>query len=134
MKVYSLKDRITVDIDGVSFKLAPLSYKQKIEIQNMLTTGQESEGTIKAVQYSLKGVEGLTDSNDNEYELRFDDNGLTEDCLDEILNIETSMKLVTTCVTFINGIPKQIITPDGKPLEGVKIVNPKQGKKKKTSR
>ena len=134
MKVYSLKDRITVDIDGVSFKLAPLSYKQKIEIQNMLTTGQESEGTIKAVQYSLKDVEGLTDSNDNEYELRFDDNGLTEDCLDEILNIETSMKLVTTCVTFINGIPKQIITPDGKPLEGVKIVNPKQGKKKKTSR
>ena len=132
MRVYSLKDRITVKIDELEFKLAPLSYKQKIEIQSLLTSGKEVEGTILAVKYSVKHVSGLEDSDGNEYKLSFENDSLTEDSIDALMNIECGIKLQLACAHLLNGIPKEIIHPEtGKAIEGVKVVNPSIKKKKK---
>jgi hypothetical protein len=125
MKIYSLNDRITVKVGELTFKLAPLSYKQKIEIQNIFKESKDAEGSILCLKYSVKDVEGIETLNGEKYNLSFDESGLTDTCLNDLLNIELSPKLMIACATLVNGIPQEIVHPvTGKPLEGVKIIHP----------
>jgi hypothetical protein len=133
-----MKDRIRVKISDLVFELAPLSYKQKIEIQNMILAGKQVEGSILCVRYALKGVEGIENIDGEPYELVFEGDGntiLSESCIDDILNIEDAMKLQLVCANLLAGIPKEVVNPNtGEPIEGIKILsaNPKRAGRKKT--
>lgn len=130
VKIYRATDRITLKIGELVFKLAPLSYYQKMELAQL---GQVKGGevirnhrdaTIKAVQYSVKAVEGLETCDDRPYELDFDSNGiLTDTCVNELLNIEMSDKLIFSCFNMLEGLPSKIKNPaTGKVVKGVEIV------------
>ncbi len=132
VKIYKSTDRIPVQIGELVFKLAPLSYIQKMEIYSLQTKvgGASIEDAAKAaflaIKYSLKEVIGLESAVDGSvYELEFEDDSkkaLKDDCVSDIFSLEEKNTLITCMFKFIESIPKEIVDSEGKPLAGVKIL------------
>lgn len=121
MRVYSLNDRIDLEIDGLVFKISPLSYKQKMEIQGIMEK-DPFEGSIMCLKFALKDVTGLEGADGKPYKLIFENNVLADSCVDDILNIENGLKLQLACTSFMSGIPSKIIHPTtGEEVKGVKV-------------
>ena len=133
-KIYKISDRIKVKVGGLTVKIGPLTFDQKAEIQALATSGDFKKSLQSAklsVKYSVKDIDGLEDAEGNKYELSTDEEGLSEDCLNELFNLEESEKLSMMSLGLLQGIPKQFTNPfTGEPLEGVKIVKESAGKKK----
>jgi len=142
LKVYPLSARIPVKIGDVVFKLAPFSQSQKIELAEF----SQFEGgaylqnasllVFRAMRYSIKSVTGLVDAiTGEEYKLVFDEAGyLTEECANDLLNLEISDKMVLMCMAFLKGIPTELLDHrTGKPVEGVEILAAESGVKKNPS-
>lgn len=128
-RIYKRTDRITVKINDVELKLAPLSLDQKTEIQQILVEAQRAadvkgltRGIVLAIKYSLKDVKGLEGS-DGPYKLQFDEAGLADECIEDLMNVDFSKKLTMVCSAMVNGVPTQFTDDRLKPLEGVEIVS-----------
>lgn len=127
MKIFTTEDRISVKIGELVFKLAPLTFRQKMEVQTFLTEKKTVEGIMLCVRYALKDASGLEKQDGSKYELKFDDKGiLSEQSLDDILNADQGQKLQIVCAQLINAIPSQL---DG--IEGVEILHPQTGTNQK---
>ncbi len=137
-KIYKRTDRIVVKIDDITVKLSPLSLDQKTEIQQAMLVGS-SKGNIKeltrgislSIKYALKGMEGVVDSDGNPYTLHFENEILSDSCVEDLMNLEVTKKLYTVCSTLANGIPAKFVDEDGKPIEGVELVKPGKPEEKK---
>lgn len=134
-RIYKTTDRITVKIDDISIKISPLSYEAKCEIQAELISGQ-TLGIIRAakksMQYAIKEISGVENSDGSEYKLEFEDDRLTESCVDDLLNIDQDNKLSFVCTRLLEGIPKDFVNPQtGEKIEGIKIERPRVSGKKK---
>jgi hypothetical protein len=124
MKIYTLDDRIKISIHDAIIHIAPLSFKQKMELQEVIKNSP-SEGTLLAIRNGVKGVEGFMKTKDTPYSLSFEDGMLTEECANDLLNIKVGDIIASICVSLIQGIPEEILDPStNKPLEGVEIINP----------
>ena len=133
-KIYRISDRIRVKIEGLEFILGPLTFDQKSEIQALAASG-EFEKSLQsaklAVKYGLKDVHGLEDANGNNYELQTDEAGVSNDSLNEILNLTQNEKIQMACLGLLQGVPSQFTNPfTGEKLEGVSIVKENRSKKK----
>lgn len=125
--VYRLKDRIKVKIDDISIKVAPLSYLQKMEVQEKMTKAvNESdmkyamEGTILAIKYAVKAVSGLKNADGSDYELTFDEGMLSQESIDDLLNLQYSQKLSAVCTSLLSGVGNDVLDPStGKKIEGI---------------
>lgn len=125
MKIYTMADRLTVKIGELTFKLAPLSYKQKTEIRGLYTIGKKEDAAILTMKYSIKDVDGLETISGEKFKLSFDENGLSEESLDNLLNSMEAPKLILACANLMDAIPNVMVVPGtDKPLEGVKIIDP----------
>jgi hypothetical protein len=94
MKVLRKSDRVKFKIDNVEFVIAPLSYRDRIELSTFSKTsaGEQAssylEQTLLMIKKCLKDVKGLKDHAGKEYDLDFtseDKSELTDDCADELL-------------------------------------------------
>lgn len=128
-RIYRRTDRIVVKIDDITVKLAPLTLHQKTEIQQTMIKSRTSmdireatRGIALSIQCSLKGLEGVEDMDGNPYKLQFEDDLLTEACVDDLMNLELTKKLTMVCASMVNGIPKEFADNNGVPIEGVEIV------------
>lgn len=128
-RIYKRTDRISVRIDDVVVKLAPLTLDQKTEIQQAMLQGRSkadireaTRGIALAIKYSLKGIEGVEDSDGNPYKLEFSGEELTSACVDNLMNMELTKKLAMVCAAMVNGIPSFFTDENQEPLEGVEIV------------
>ncbi len=139
MKIFKLSDRIKIKINEVVLVVSPLSMTQKIEVQQFLaksaatpTDVQSSiNGAKLAMKYAIKAIEGVELSDGSKYELELENNEITDECLEELLNSEIANEITLTSIGLLNGIPREIVDPTtGKPLKGVKILNPKKAKTK----
>jgi len=126
-KVLRLKDRIKLKVGKIEFRISPMSYLQKQDLASCtkIVSGQETFDLLKAqslyIKYSLKEISGVEDYAGEKYELEFENDYLTDDCVSEILNIEESAKLLTASWQVLNGI-KELEDPiTGKKLTGVKM-------------
>lgn len=135
MKIYKLTDRLKVKINDVEVALAPLTYAQKSEIQSYMMKAAKGDidagmaGARLAISYSLKDVKGIENCDGSEYKLDMENNVISNDCMEELLNSEMSNELTLIAVQMLVGIPKVFVNPnDGKELVGVQIVNPKKAK------
>ena len=138
-KLYRTTDKITIKVDQLTIKISPLSKRQKMSLQNDMIKASNGdldagmEAISNAIRYSLKDIKGVTvedeEGNDVPYMLEFgDDNYLTDECVDDLLNLPESQKINGICSGLIAGPPSgQIVDGEGKPLEGVKIIT-KKGK------
>lgn len=111
-KIYKTTDRISIKIDDITIKVAPLSLSQKADVTSLMMQGQKetdylklNQAILKAVSYSLKSIEGLKDSNDEDYKLKFDGDVVSEDSLNDLSNCSVSEKILKVSSQLINGIP-----------------------------
>ena len=137
-KIYKCSDRIEVNIEGISIFISPLSYQQKMNLQDLMLKASNGDmnsamaAVVSALKMSIKDIKGVQDADGNEYKLEFDNNELTEESVNDLLNMPISGKISTTCTSLLAGVPDKIIGADGKPLEGVSIIkkgSTKPGKK-----
>jgi hypothetical protein len=130
--VYRTTDRVTLKIDGITFKIAPLSYAQKMNIQAMLTkeNGTNIENiadtTKQLIEYSIKDVDGLEYPDGEKFKLCFEEGKISEASIDELFNLELNPKLTVSLMQLLQGIPNEIVnSATGEKLEGVEIVKGK---------
>ena len=122
-KIYKTTDRITIKIDDITLKIAPLSLSQKADVTSLMMQGQKdadymklNQAILKAVSYCVKSVEGLKDSNDEDYKLKLDENGfVSEESLNDLSNCAVSEKILKVSSQLINGVPSDF------KIEGVEV-------------
>ena len=138
MKIFKMSDRITLTIKGIIFKLSPLSFAQKGEIHTCtkMNGGVEEQDTIRmtflAVKYTVKAVSGIIDSNGEKYELEFDGDILSDDCVNDLLNLEICQEVGIAALNFLNGVPRKICDQFQKEIPGVTLSFPQDEVKKKS--
>ena len=124
MKIFKMSDRMSLSINGVLFKLSPLSFAQKGEIHacSQMSGGVEEQDTIKmtflAVKYTVKEIKGIVDCHDNEYELEFEGDVLSDACVNDLLNLEICAQIGISALNFLNGIPSKSAISSKKKLRG----------------
>ena len=136
MKIYGPKDRFKVSIEGqgLSFTLAPLTAKQKGEVMALagLRGGnqvQDRWDMVKlALRYGVKAWDGFTDGEDKPLPLELDaDGNLTEGALDLLLNLPASPQGVAIAsalqVAVGSKVDAVLDSETGQPIEGVSIVH-----------
>lgn len=147
MLIYRKNDKVTVEIDGIEIKVSPLTFGQKSELQGHMMKAVDGEmdeamtSVRKSMKYCIKEIKGIEyldeDGEKHEYQLQFEDGQLTDDCIDELLNLPISAKLSTVCSNMLQGVPDKILDDSGNEIEGIKVKKPgepkpgKQGKKTK---
>jgi hypothetical protein len=129
-KIYRTSDRIKIQIDDVVVTISPLSYHQKMDAQSDIANGQlkkdfnlMNSGIIKSLKYAIKDVKGLVDAKGKPYKLEFIDGVLSEQCVDDIFNIELHKKLTMVCAALMSGVPSEFTDQDGNKIEGVEIIS-----------
>lgn len=132
-KILRLSDRIKLKIDEVTFTLAPLSKAQKLDLANCtkMQDGNEVFELGKAqflyVKYALKDIDGVETYGGDPYELDFEGDYLTDDCVTEIFCLEQKEKLTNSAWQILNGIKDLVDPSTGEPFEGVSLeVKPKK--------
>jgi hypothetical protein len=132
-RIYRRTDRIKVKVDDITVSLAPLSAHQKAEITQLMVDGRlktdvkkTTEAIMLAIKYSMKSVEGIMDADNKPYALQFEGDALTQDCLDDLLNMELSEKLQRICSNLSQGVPNKFTDERGNPIEGVEVVSSTQ--------
>ena len=134
-RIYKVTDRIEVKIDDITVKLAPLTLPQKTEINQLMAQGTVKrdykliqEGITKSIQYSLKHIGGVEDGDGIPYKLTFDEQGLvTEECINDLYNLEMHKKLVMVCSSLVQSIPSNFTDQHGNPVDGVEFVKSDKG-------
>lgn len=131
MIIYRKEDRVKVEIDGISFKISPLTFQQKQDLQRHMikaVSGDMNEAMIsvsKSLKYCLKDMSGVfyidEDGVKREYKLSFENDVLTDDCIDELLNMPFSSKLNSVCSAMLQGVPNKILDAEGNEIEGISI-------------
>jgi hypothetical protein len=134
MIIHKITDRIKVKIGEITFHLSPLSWDQKQDIVSdaKLVEGKPTNrnSTYKCLKYAVKNIEGVTLADGSPYVVQLENNVLSDECVEDLLNLELSSKLIIACYSLVQGVPSKIINPvTGQVLEGVEIVH-KESKKK----
>jgi hypothetical protein len=129
-KIYKRSDRIKVNIGDVTVVIAPLSVHDKTEAQRIIANGSinqdyalTQQGLILLLKCSVKEIIGLEDSNGEPYKLQFEGDRLTDDCIDDLFNIQLHEKLIMICTSLVRGIPSEFKDEKGNKIEGVEIVS-----------
>jgi hypothetical protein len=118
LRVPRMTDRYKITFGDISFLIAPLSRGQKSEINQCSvinegnTTTYLFESQALYLKYGLKKIEGAQDFHGKPYRLSFAENGgLTDDCLDEVLNICGKEEIMAVAWQLLEGVPEEITDP-----------------------
>lgn len=136
MIIHKITDRIKVKIGEITFHLSPLSWDQKQDILSETKmvegSGKNRNSTYKCLKYAVKDIEGVTLEDGSPYTLKLENGILSDECVEDLLNLELSPKLIMACFSFVQGVPNKIFNPvTGEVVEGVEIVKKDFKKKSK---
>lgn len=126
-KILRMKDRVSIKIGSVTFTLAPLNKMHKVGLTQCtrIVKGEETYDLLGAqcyyLKHSLKDVKGLKTYDNEDYELEFEGDCLTDDCVSEILNIGQYSKLTIAAWQILDGIAELKDPITGEKLEGVTL-------------
>ena len=125
-KIYRTTDRIEIKIGETVVKIAPLGYQAKQMISQKMVNAQKvgdltgiNDAVTLAMRHCVKSISGLTDMNDEPYQLEFENQILSDKCTEELLNMEYTSELLKVATQFINGVPKVL------DIKGVEFVEKK---------
>lgn len=126
-KILRLSDRVKLKIGEITFTIAPLSYMQKQELGSCtrIVKGEEVFDLLKSqalyIKYALKDIDGVVDYNGEKYELSFEGDILTDDCVSEVMSLEENEKFSSVYWQILNGL-KEVVDPvSGEKMEGVEL-------------
>jgi hypothetical protein len=135
-KTDKIKVRVGNESDNLVLVLSPLDYQQKNEIQSMLLEAQNKneptryvDGIRLAIKYSVKGVENCVDGDGNKYVPAFENGLLTDECVDDLMNMDLSDKVMMVCANLARGVPSKFLDQQNKELPDVEILGDKSSKK-----
>lgn len=128
--IYRKSDLVDIEIDDLTFKIKPLSYMERVDIMSTLSNegGKVIENAAKAtfltMKYGIKKVSGAKLADGTDYEIGLDaDGNISEESIDDLLNLKISANLGLCLHNFLNGVPEEIIDPNtGEVIKGVKLV------------
>ena len=107
MIIYRVTDRIPVKIGGVTFWVAPLSWRHKSQILSMykVKAGEELVDpmgiAMMTLKFSLKEVEGVAYADGSSFTLHMtEDDTVSDESLSEVMQLDGIDKLVTVCSQF----------------------------------
>jgi len=129
-------DRIRISVGKTVFIVSPLTQIQKIEISECTKIDLNGEmvydltrAQTLLIKYGLKGIEGVTDGDDEPYSLTFENGVLSDECLSEVFTLEERNLYIQAAWQCLNSIPDKLTDPvNGKKLKGVALE--RVGKKK----
>lgn len=134
-KIYRTSDIIPINIDGLTIHVSPLTFEQKMNVQSELLKGGAAaamKAAALACRYAIKKINGIETLDGETYSVAVENGVLTEECWNDLQNVEQSQKMITVCLGLINGIPKDFVDPStGETLKGVSIVKETTKKSKK---
>lgn len=117
-KLYKKTDRITYAIGDIKVKVSPMTLHTKLELTKLMRNAEDGSldsimnASIYALKSCIKGLSGVENQDGSPYELQFDDNGsLTDDCVEELLNLEESSLMIGLCSSLLAGIKTDL--PNG---------------------
>lgn len=124
--IYRMTDRIPVKVGPVEFSISPLTSMQKQEILSYVD-GKDGETVNEmgmahtAIKYQVKAVKGIKCHDGSDYQVEMNGDGLTDDSVSELLQLEHSKKLLNALFLMLGGLkdPK---------VKGVEVVFPKAKK------
>lgn len=120
IKILRMTDRVKLKIGKVTFFLAPLMNDHKMEMASTVATvsgekvidyGQAQHLYLK---YALKDLQGVTDYHGEKYELEFEGDYLTDECISEVSNLSQKDELMGVAWQIFQGLPNKIVDPNGK--------------------
>lgn len=127
VNILRLTDRVKVKIGKVVFTLAPLSNDKKREIvsctsmQGGVSVFDYAQAQHLYIKHSLKDVKGITTYDKEEYELEFEGDALTDECVSDVFTIPQKQDLIACAWQILSGIPDKVLNDEGKPLKGVTL-------------
>lgn len=122
MIVYKKTDRIKVQLGELTISLAPLTFREKSAVQDAIQKDAMS-GSIEAIKFAVKDIEGLCNVDGSKYELQFDGDKLSDETVDDLSNIGGIESLFIAALNLMNSVPNEFVNPmTGKKLEGIEIV------------
>jgi hypothetical protein len=134
VKLYRTTDRINLKIGPLEVKIAPLSFNQKSEIQSEImkpTPMAVMNAARMAVKYAVKDIKGIQTPDGKEYKLSFDGDVLSDESLDDLLNIDQDNKIGVICTQLIRGVPTKFMDAQtNMPMEDVEIIDEAPEEKK----
>lgn len=126
---------ISSEDEKLTFVFKQLSYFARNKVATMSTSYRKGEMILDVglscfytLKYGLKEVKGLFNEAGEAYELSFEEAGeaLTDACVDELLACEIGNKLIYATRDLSAHVPKEILDPiTAKPIEGIKVIQPK---------
>lgn len=143
MRIHKTSDKISIKIDDITIKISPLTQLQKSELQGHMVKAvngdmnEAMKSVQKSMKFAIKDIDGVEYENDEgeiePYKLELEDGMLTDECVDDLLNLPISNKLSSICSTLLGGVPDKILDANGKEIEGIKILKKvgNSGKSKK---
>lgn len=125
-KIYRTTDVVPLKIDGLVVKISPLTFEQKMQLQTEILKGG-TQGAMRAAklacQFAIKDITGIENQDGSDYKIEVKDGRMSDECWDDLQNIQETQKMVTVCLNLVNGIPKEFTDPNtGKKLEGVSLI------------
>jgi len=129
--IYRKSDRIWINIHDIQVSVSPLSYHEKSEISKIMLEGKIATAAVQTIKTCLKDIKGLKLVDGSKYELEFDEGKITEECMDDLMNMKHGKDLVLVCLNLLSNIPEEFIdTETGLPLDGISLVKEKKPRKK----
>lgn len=129
MKLYKSTDKILVKINDLQLSISPLTLAQKQEVMSLFSKFYSDKdvnhllhATRLCCKYGIKNITGLQNADDSEYILNFDEQGLSDEDIENLMNSEISNQLSAVVTSFVNGIPAKIVDEKGNQLEGVEVI------------
>jgi hypothetical protein len=128
MLVRKTTQSVPVEIDGVTFMFRPLSMAEKTELMSSLDRDNSPSAllawTKSVIARSLRDIRGLTNEDGTDYRATFDGGMLSNESMDDLLNLPIADKIMLVGGLFIKGVPQdgQLIHPQtGEPIAGIVV-------------
>lgn len=121
-KILRTTDIIRFEVGEVKFGISPLSVEKKSLVSGAtrLVGGEYVHDLVTAqqifIKHSLKELSGVQDYDGNEYVLEFENGSLTDECVDDIFNLEQRSEFMVIGWEVFNGLADKIKDPKKKKL------------------
>lgn len=131
MILFLPNELVPIAIGEITFHVQPLNEQTKVALMNLAISAERGnfeaavDLTRKAVKHSLKKLDGVFLSSGEIYKLRFENGDhapLTDECVDELMNLGCSQKMALTCMSLLNGISDPLVDSQGRRIEGVRLL------------
>jgi len=110
-----------------------MEFSQKVAIQSAtkMKGGEEVTDGYKValltVKFCVKEIEGLENADGSPYELEFEEDGktLTDDCANELFQLDASPLLIRACNAYVAALKGEVLEGVQFDFSGVKSVKKK---------